>query len=110
MFKNKLQHLRLAVAINAHFHEKNYLKRLPQKKSRLLGKEKLTKSFRNFLDDVLLALNIYILVLERVAKSRVSNRSDSKKSDSGRVAWEFQKVSSGQVPEILGTRSTTMAR
>ena len=30
-----------------------------------------------------------------VAKSRVSNRSDSKKSDSGRVGREFQKVGFG---------------
>ena len=32
------------------------------------------------------------LVVERVAKSRVSNSSDSKKSDSGWVGLEFQKV------------------
>ena len=36
-----------------------------------------------------------ILVLERVAKSRVSNSSGTEKSDSGRVGWEFQKVGLG---------------
>ena len=36
--------------------------------------------------------NVAIIVVERVAKSRVSN---SKKSDSGRVVWGFQKVGFG---------------
>ena len=31
-------------------------------------------------------------MVERAAKSRVSNRLDSKKSDSDRVGWSFQKV------------------
>ena len=35
------------------------------------------------------------VVVERVAKSWVSNRSDSKKSDSGQLGWEFQKVGFG---------------
>ena len=37
----------------------------------------------------------HIIQNSDVAKSRVSNSSDSKKSDSGRVGWEFKKSDSG---------------